>query len=463
MSADDLDPVTVAWLTEVTGADQVTVTRGVGGASRAGHAVDAHLADGTIRELWLRSDPGFGPQSATRYSLPREAAVYRALGSTPMQVAGLVAVHPSEPAFLLERVDGVSRFAQIADPAEQLAIAQQFMEQLATLHQLDPQSLDLPELGEPSTIREHVLDEISEWERQYDAAGGGVPVITLAFTWLREHLPDDGDWPVVLVQGDTGPGNFMYAAGALVAITDWELAHWGDLHDDLAWILVRDTLERFPDLGARLGDYERASGFDIDLTRLGYFRVLAQLRATIGTLAGLRSHDGRSEIAWQLIYNTLHTRVLAESLAAAADVPVPAPLPDDDADGPHGWMYDVALRDLREVVVPALDDPFAATRAKGLARVLKHLRAIDRSGARFDAAERADLADLLGAPVDDLDVARRALCERLVAGELSTEWALPYCLDQAGRDTALMRSAMGVLADRHVTPVDHLLGGAPPT
>jgi hypothetical protein len=95
--------------------------------------------------------------------------------------------------------------------------------------------------------------------------------------------------------------------------------------------------------------------------------------------------------------------------------------------------------------------------------VLKHLRAIDRSGARFDAAERADLADLLGAPVDDLDVARRALCERLVAGELSTEWALPYCLDQAGRDTALMRSAMGVLADRHVTPVDHLLGGAPPT
>ena len=73
-------------------------------------------------------------------------------------------------------------------------------------------------------------------------------------------MPDDGDWPVVLVQGDTGPGNFMFDAGRLTAITDWELAHWGDLHDDLAWILVRDTLERFPELDARLADYERASG-----------------------------------------------------------------------------------------------------------------------------------------------------------------------------------------------------------
>jgi aminoglycoside phosphotransferase (APT) family kinase protein len=462
---DDLDPALVAWLGEVTGAARVTVARGVGGASRAGHAVDAHLADGTVRELWLRSDPGFGPQSATRYSLPREAAVYRALGPTPMRVAALVAVHPTAPAFLLERVEGASRFAQIVDPAQQLAVAQQFMEQLATLHQLDPHALALPELGAPGSIRDHVLDEIAEWEQQYGAAGGGVPVITLALAWLRAHVPDDGEWPLVLVQGDTGPGNFMYAGGELVAITDWELAHWGDAHDDLAWILVRDTLERFPDLGARLHDYERARGMRIDPARLGYFRVLAQLRATIGTLAGLRSHDGRAEIAWQLIYNTLHTRVLAESLAAMAAVPVPAPLPDDEAGGPHGWLHDVALQDLRDVIVPALEQPFAATRAKGLARLLKYLRAVDRHGAELDARERAELGALLGvdaAGIADLDDGRRAVCERVTAGTIDTDRVLAYCLAHAGRETLLMRAAMGALADRHVTPVDHLLGGTGP-
>ena len=91
---DELDPSVARWLATVTDAVNLRVERRTGGASRAGYAVDAHLADGTTRELWLRTDPGFGPQSATLYSLRREAAVYRALGPTPMRVAELVAVHP---------------------------------------------------------------------------------------------------------------------------------------------------------------------------------------------------------------------------------------------------------------------------------------------------------------------------------------------------------------------------------
>jgi aminoglycoside phosphotransferase (APT) family kinase protein len=457
--ATDLDPVLVEWLGAVTGATRLTVARGIGGASRAGHAVDAHLADGTTSELWLRSDPGFGPQSQTLYSLRREAAVYRALGPTVMRVAALVAVHPELPAFLLQRARGESRFAQIAVPADQLSVARQFIEQLAALHHLDPSELDLPELGEIGSLRGHVLDEIAEWETQYRAAGGGVPVVTLALSWLREHLPSDDDWPVVLVQGDTGPGNFMFSGGELTAITDWELAHWGDLHDDLAWILVRDTLERFPDLPARIHDYEECSGRRVDPDRLNYFRVLAQLRATIGTLAGLRGRDGRAEIAWQLIYNTLHTRVLAESLAAASDVAIPEPLVIDDADARLSWVYDVALRDLRDVVGPALDDPFAATRVKGIARLVKYLRDSDRLAPGFEATERAELTELLAAPVEDIDAGRLALCDAIANGTIDAETALPYCLAQAARDTAVMRSAMGSLADRHITPVDTLQGG----
>jgi len=262
------------------------------------------------------------------------------------------------------------------------------------------------------------------------------------------------------VQGDTGPGNFMYAGRELVAITDWELAHWGDVHDDLAWLLVRDTLERFPDLGDRLRDYEAASGFRIDPDRLAYFRVLAQLRATIGTLAGLRSRDARGEIAWQLIYNTLHTRVLGESLAEVVGVPVPPPPSEDDTSlGTLSWVYDIALDDLRDVLVPAIDQPFAATRAKGIARLLKYLQAAAAHGPAFDAAERTQLNELLDRPVDDLETARRSLCDAIESGALTPERVLPYCLHQAARDTALMRSAMGVLADRHATPVDQLAGG----
>src|SRR5436190_1579424 len=83
-------------------------------------------------------------------------------------------------------VGGASRFAQIVDADDQLSVARQFMEQLAELHRLDPHTLDLPELGAPGPLHQHVLDEIAEWETQYETAGGGVPVIALAFAWLRE-------------------------------------------------------------------------------------------------------------------------------------------------------------------------------------------------------------------------------------------------------------------------------------
>ena len=272
----------------------------------------------------MRTDPGFGPQSATRYSLRREAGVYRALGPTPMLVAELVAVHPDLPAFLLQRVRGESRFAQIADTATQESIARQFVDQLATLHRLDASTLDLPELGAPGALLGHVLDEIAEWEQQYTAAGGGVPVISLACVWLRANVPAADGWPVVLVQGDTGPGNFMFDDDRLVAVTDWELAHWGDVHDDLAWVLVRDTLERFPDLEVRFADYERVSGFTIEPARLRYFRVLAQWRSTIGTLAGLRSRDARGEMGMVVdtfrFYAGAPERTLGDTIPVAGGV-----------------------------------------------------------------------------------------------------------------------------------------------
>ena len=334
------------------------------------------------------------------------------------------------------------------------------MDQLATLHRLDPSALDLPELGPPGALSGHVLDEIAEWEQQYAAAGGGVPVITLACAWLRANVPDDDGWPVVLVQGDTGPGNFMFDGDRLVAVTDWELAHWGDVHDDLAWVLVRDTLERFPDLETRFADYERASGVTIDAARLRYFRVLAQCRATIGTLAGLRSRDARGEIAWQLIYNTLHTRLLAEALAEAEGVALEPPLVTESgrrrafvgvrrrARRPARRRAPGARRRLRRdahqgrrpppQVPPRSRPPRARFRHAGTRRA--------RRAARTAGRRRRDRTT--------------ARCARRSSRERSRARAvLAYCLRQSARDTAIMRAAMGSLADRHFTPVRQLAGG----
>jgi len=59
-------------------------------------------------------------------------------------------------------------------------------------------------------------------------------------------------------------------------------------------------------------------------------------------------------MANHLIYSALHLRMLAEALAAANGIDVldPEPLADRSPTTAWTWLYEVALQELREVVVP---------------------------------------------------------------------------------------------------------------
>jgi aminoglycoside phosphotransferase (APT) family kinase protein len=445
----------VEWVRDVTGAVDVRAERRSAGASRAGYAVDADLPDGTTRKLWLRADTGFGPQSRTKYTVRREAVVYRALRATAVGVPALVAVHPTAQAFLSERLEGRNWFAEITSPEQQVLVAREYMRRLAALHALDPAALDLTGFGTPTTVSEHVLEELDAWDSQLELYDEPAPLATWALRWLRANVPNDADWPVVLVHGDAGPGNFMYDEDGVVAVMDWEMAHFGDLHDDLGWVYVRAVQEPFPSMPERMRDYEAASGRGIDLERLQYFRVLAQTRCFIGTRNGLLARDSRGEIANHLIYSTLHERLLVEALAAAMSRPVPDAPALDPATAAStrlhdlAWMFDIALDDLREVVVPAVADAFASRRAKGLARLLKYLRSAQELGPAADEAERADLAALLG----ERPASPRDLCDAIASGAVDDDAALWWCGRAAARATQIAGPAMGVLATRHYAPL----------
>jgi aminoglycoside phosphotransferase (APT) family kinase protein len=465
-----LDAELVEWIRTAVRAQEVTLERRSAGASRAGYFVDASLNDGLVLKLWLRMDTGAGPQSGGTYTLRREAAVYRELQGRGVKIATVVAVHPTREAFLMGRLEGRNWFSEITDPQQQETLATAFMAQLAQVHRIDPHSLDLPELGTPSSIGVHVLEEIEIWDAQYRQQQLDDPLIEVALSWLRRNLPADADWPLVLVQGDTGPGNFMYQGDQLVAVTDWEMAHYGDLHDDLAWIYVRDVQERFTDLRERLHDYETFFGRRVDPQRLRYFLVLAQTRCAIGTRNGLLAHDARGEMASHLIYSALHLRLLAEALADAAGVDTVTPEPNIDApDTPTAWAYDVALDDLRDHVLPALDDTFAVRRAKGMARILKYLREQERVGSTVDRLDLAGLGAVLGHEVNAVlghevnavlghevnavQAGRSELCKAIVAGEVDDAAVITFSLAYEARRTYVLRFAMGALARRHLSPL----------
>jgi hypothetical protein len=111
------------------------------------------------------------------------------------------------------------------------------------------------------------------------------------------------------------------------------------------------------------------------------------------------------------------------------------------------------MAQIREIIVPRSTDPFVVQRAKGLARILKHLQQVDRLGAAAQTEELADLRELTGVDVVSVEDGRDRLAVAVRAGRVPTEDALRYFARRAARGTQLLRPAMGVLADRHFDPL----------
>ena len=455
---DDL----VAWIEEVGGGRVVLADRMPGGARKEAWFIDVEDSEEAVRSYFLRYDRSDPARTKDPWTLHREATVYLALQDGPVPVPRVFGVHPVYQAMLSERVQGGNWFSRITDPSEQEATARDFMTKLAALHSLDAAALDLPSFPAVSSIAEAVVAELDEWE-QVLAARGGTPDPALVFSlrWLRRHIPSY-DGPPVLVQGDTGPGNFMYLDGRVTAVVDWELAHLGDPMDDIAWLSLRATQEPFTDFPTRLGEYEALSGNVIDEERVHYYQVMAETKLQVMGHRGPPDDDdghggvegGGGDVGNGFIYQVLHRRLWLEALAtanglelSAAETPLARTSRDND------WMYDAVLTQLRDVIVPRTTDPLAAARGKGIARIIKYLAQVDTYGAYYEECELGDLEKLLGRRPDSVASGRAEAAAAVVAGDTSEEDYVITLWRRVARETELARPAMGVLADRHWPPL----------
>ena len=453
----ELPPGIVDWIEDVTGGHVVRTDRRPAGARKEAWYIDVER-DGALDELFLRIDQSGTDPARDPWTLQREAVVYLALQDTEVPVPQVIAVHPVEQAMLSRRLVGENWFARIRDPDEQLSTAQDFITKLAALHRLDVQALDLPGFPKPTSVADAVHAELDELESVLDARGGAVdPATRFTLEWLRRNVPSPAV-PVVLVQGDTGPGNFMYRDGKVVAVVDWELAHLGDPMDDIAWLSLRAVQEPFTHLPDRLAEYEALTGNTIDEQRVWYYRVLAEAKLLVMSHRprgeGTPRAQGAGEIGNGLIYGVLHRRLWLEALAAVMAIELEDP-PTAPARPPseHDWLYDAVLDELREVIVPRVTDPLALQRSKSLARIVKYLAAVNRDGAFYDASELDEAAALLGTRPGDVDEARRLVAAAVERGSISDDDYLRHQWRRVARDNELLRSASGVMADRHWPPL----------
>lgn len=110
----------------------------------------------------------------------------------------------------------------------------------------------------------------------------------LAARVLTERMPS-GDGPPSLVHGDVGAGNFLTVDGEVSAMLDWELAHLGDPHEDLAWLWMRGAHSSLGDPFTRFAEYELASGTTIDHDRLAWHLALVMWKSVTAVHGRLRS------------------------------------------------------------------------------------------------------------------------------------------------------------------------------
>jgi aminoglycoside phosphotransferase (APT) family kinase protein len=440
-----------SWISETTDAARVEARRRPGGGRREAWLIDVERRDGHQAQLFLRFDSSNPAETGDPFTLDREARFYAALQNTEVPIPRLVGSHPHLQAMLCSRVEGETWFSRLTDEDARLAIAREFMRTLAALHRVDPSRLRIDEPSGP--LRACVEADIARWESLYRFGNPPKdPTIEFGFAWLRANIPDVDVQPVI-VQGDTGPGNFLYRDGHITAVLDWELGHFGDPMADLGWLALRAAQEPFTNFADRLADYEKFSGTTVDLGRLRYYRLFAEFKVVILGFRRTLDDDLLGEVGNALIYETLHNALFADALAQQYELGDVGAVRIEGEPTERQWIYDVALAQLHDIIVPGIGDPFVAQRGKGLARMIKYLREADIRGRAAERLELDGLHALLGRRPRSVAQGRSELAAGMTEQSLANTTLVEYLRTRARIQLELMRPAMGVLADRRFDPL----------
>lgn len=299
------------------------VRRMAGGASKEQFSFTLRQ-DGTAPErLVLRLDP---PESIIETCRYREAEAFRAVtGRVPTPATRFLdgdGTYLGQPGIITSFVDGVTKpptstsivtGVGISFTAEwRERIAPQFIDNLARIHDTARAPATMPHFHVPAAHpAQAALWQVNWWSRVWrDDLVDPYPLITLAEQWMRERLPevspDSGD--LVLLHGDYRTGNFLFDAGSgqFTAVLDWELAHIGDFHEDLGWILQRlytSPAENGEVLACGLlpreeliSRYEVATGRTVNRRTLAFYELLSAYKCAVmnlgtGYSASIRGHN----------------------------------------------------------------------------------------------------------------------------------------------------------------------------
>ncbi|WP_374589437.1 phosphotransferase family protein [Novosphingobium sp.] len=373
------------------------------------------LSGGANMESWrfvtggetcvLRRAPSLEMMAGRPMDHAGEAALIRAARASgvmaPEVLVELTAEDGIGSGYVMRAISGSpdpNVFLAEADPA--VAIRDIARELVAT-HRTDCTGLPVPVMD--------TAEALNELRTRFLAYGGDRPILALALRWLEANIPP----PVApsLVHGDFRLGNMMFEHGRVTGVLDWELAHLGDWHEDLAFGCM--TVWRFsrpdrPGYGLTTVEelaaaYEEAGGGKFDPERFRFWTIYRTFWWALGCLqmggfwrAGHDRSVERVVVARRTAEQELDLLLLLEDQAPEAErkrplPPAPPPLQPSSGE-PSGAEILTAISEwLNSDIKPLVSgrgkfDLAVARNALGIVA-----REIEQRPVATDAALSADL------------------------------------------------------------------------
>lgn len=327
--AEDCGPV-LTWLQTQTGAERLDCLR------------VEKLSGGAIQENWLlqlqfTDGPHHGHQSwvlRTNASSAIAVSNSRADEFSLLKTAFLLGIPVPEPFyfcsddavlgrpfFIMAAMPGQAQARKLVrnpDLAEQgLKLVAQLGSIMAKLHAITPHTnleingpgtkeflsfLPLYEGSAASFYTTQIRVALDQLETSH-------PVLEYSLNWLEDRF---SIWAnsaeLVLCHRDFRTGNFLVEDGKCTALLDWEFAGWSDRHEDIGWLCARCW--RFGNDQLAVGGlgpfsvfrkaYEKQSRQSLNVTAIGYWQVMAEIRWAVIALQQAARNNSGQELSLEL-------------------------------------------------------------------------------------------------------------------------------------------------------------------
>lgn len=420
---------------------------------RPGWFIDLQTNSETI-PYYIRGDRGGDFGYTKEYGLHREAKVLKLLYEEGIPVPEVIAASEDPSAICLEFIEGVNDFTELENSADRDQVARDFARVMANWHAIPAEKFAEIGLYHPKNAKELICHDLEVWERgHFPLIKEPVPLVSFACQWLRRNLPDMPD-RVVLVQGDTGPGQFLFKNNRVQAVVDWELASLGDPMRELAHIRTRDVWYPTGNLPKWFHYYSEFSGVPLDDKKIYYYSVIGMLTTALALGPVVQHLNPRDEHGEWLAQDVWSKRATAEALAEAKDISLTAiELPV--ANAPRtSKLFDALEDNLKNEQLPHISDSFLQHRLQMTLRLVAHIRNIGEIGREIEAMELSDMQALLGyRPTNTLEGHRAIDLLVRESGPDMDETLIRYFHRHAQREEALMRGGMGRAEGAHASPI----------